>query len=91
MNLTRQIVLAILRHLLGYAGAYLVARGIVDAETAAAWQLEFSAELLGWLLMAGAILWSAFNKSNLRKRIAAALNLQPGATPEEIKTAASSL
>lgn len=89
MNQSHQIILAIVRHILGFVGAVLVAKGIITDELNQAWLTEAAAATTGVLLTLGAVLWSAVNKSNLRKRIDAALYMDPPATTEEIKEEAS--
>lgn len=56
-----------LRHVLGYAGAYLVARGWVDADTAAAGSDYIADMVIGIVFGAGAVGWSVVDKITKKK------------------------
>ena len=49
-----EMIAGLLRHLLGFGGAYLVSRGLVDAETLNA--------AIGGVISIGALLWSVWAK-----------------------------
>ena len=77
MNPWKLILLGFLRHVLGALGAWLATRGIISPEDKDAWVSSATMEIFGWLLMAGAVAWSAMDKKAVIDWLRKALRMSP--------------
>lgn len=59
------ILWGVVRHALTIAGAWLVSRGLIDADTQARLVSEGAAQIVGWALMLGPIAWSVAQKTQV--------------------------
>lgn len=84
------VLFAIVRHILGFVGTWLIARGVIDADTHMRLLSEGASDIVGWSIIAAVIAWSIVQKTQAWQRILAALHINPkaGVTDDVMKEVA---
>lgn len=78
------VLFGIVRHLLGIAGGWLVAKGLIDTDTHDRLMSEGVTQVVGYLLMLVPIVWSVLQKKQVGQWLRTALHMPPQATVGEI-------
>lgn len=71
------VLFGVVRHLLGLAGAWLLTRGLIDADTHQRMISEGASDVVGWLLVLAPVAWSVLQKFQVWRFIVTALHLSP--------------
>lgn len=87
-DITKQVIAAVFRWLIAFVGLWLVKRGIIDADTAAAWGNEVATIVVGLVVLAIPLIWKILNaRFNILALIKAVQTDPPADTRSEIKAA----
>lgn len=87
-EVTKQVAAAFIRWALAGLGAWLIRKGIIDAQTADAWTDEVATGLLGLIVLAMPVVWKVANaRFNILTLIKAVQKHPPADTKAEVKAA----
>lgn len=82
------ILFGIVRHLLTVVGTYLLAHGLIDADTHARILGEGATKIVGWILLMIPFAWSWLQKSQVWGWVKTALHMRSTQSPNEVPIAA---
>ena len=74
------VLFGVIRHALSVVGTWLVARGLIDADTHERLLSEGTTQVLGYVLMLAPFIWSAAQKWQVWGWVKTALHLDPRST-----------
>ena|SRR6185436_17363012 len=87
-EVTKQVLAAVIRWILAGIGAWMIRKGIIDAQTADAWINEAALGICGLIVLSFPVIWKVANaRFNILSLIKAVQRDPPADTKAEVRAA----